>query len=196
MPDSNGSRYARMIDNYVYIYHLDKFVVIPTFPDSLNDSHSVKYNSSTPMGRSAPIYSYSNSGPRSLQITLDLHRDMMHQINTGVSNATESVDDDYVDTLVKMLQACAVPSYALSKKMVDPPMVAVRFGNEIFIKGVVTGQVSVTYQLPILSDNRYAHVGVSFTVEEIEPFSAQQIAQFGSFRGVDTSLERSFWKQV
>jgi hypothetical protein len=34
--------------------------------------------------------------------------------------------------------------------MVNPPMVAVRFGNEIFIKGVVTGGVTVTSQLPLL----------------------------------------------
>ena len=62
----------RMIDNYIYLYHIDQFIVIPTFPDSLNDQVSVSYNSSTPMARSAPVYSYSHSGPRSLQINLDI----------------------------------------------------------------------------------------------------------------------------
>lgn len=184
----------RMIDNYIYLYHIDQFIVIPTFPDSLNDQVSVSYNSSTPMARSAPVYSYSHSGPRSLQINLDLHRDMMHQINYQVSNATIATGDDYVDTLVKLVQAAALPAYGASEKMVDPPMVAVRFGNDIFIKGVITGSVGVTYQSPILANEKYAHVSVSFNVEEVDPYDAQTVLAAGSFRGVDTSLERTFWR--
>ena len=160
----------QMIDNYIYLYHLDQFFVIPTFPDSLNDNMSVSYNQSTPMSRSAPIYSYANSGPRALQINLDLHRDMMYQINWQVSNARIAAGDDYVDALTKGVQACALPRYGASEKMVDPPMVAVRFGNDIFIKGVVTGSVGVTYQLPLLDNNKYAHVTLSFNVEEVEPY--------------------------
>ena len=184
----------QMIDNYLYLYHLDQFFVIPTFPDSLNDTMAVNYNSTIPMARSAPIYSYVNSGPRALQISLDLHRDMMYQINWGVSNAKLVTGDDYVDALVKGVQACALPKYGASNKMVDPPMVAVRFGNDVFIKGVVTGSVSVTYQLPLLDNNKYAHVTVSFNVEEVEPYDAETVLAAGSFRGIDTSLERNFWK--
>lgn len=184
----------RMIDNYIYLYHIDQFIVIPTFPDSLNDQVGVTYNSSTPMARSAPIYSYSHSGPRSLQINLDLHRDMMHQINYQVSNATIATGDDYVDTLIKLVQAAALPAYGASEKMVDPPMVAVRFGNDIFIKGVVTGSVGVTYQSPILANEKYAHVSVSFNVEEVDPYDAQTVLAAGSFRGIDTTLERTFWR--
>ena len=188
------SQIFRMIDNYIYLYHIDQFIVVPTFPDSLNDQIGVTYNSSTPMARSAPIYSYSHSGPRSLQINLDLHRDMMHQINYKVSNATIATGDDYVDTLIKLVQAAALPSYGASEKMVDPPMVAVRFGNDIFIKGVVTGSVGVTYQAPVLANEKYAHVSVSFTVEEVDPYDAQTVLAAGSFRGVDTTLERTFWR--
>ena len=188
------SHQFQMIDNYLYLYHLDQFFVIPTFPDSLNDTMAVNYNSTIPMARSAPIYSYVSSGPRALQISLDLHRDMMYQINWGVSNATLMTGDDYVDALVKGVQACALPKYGASSKMVDPPMVAVRFGNDVFIKGVVTGSVSVTYQLPLLDNNKYAHVSVSFNVEEVEPYDAETVLAAGSFRGIDTSLERNFWK--
>ena len=190
------NRIFKMIDNYVYLYHLDQFIVIPTFPDSLTDTMSVNFNKATPMSRSAPIYSYSDSGPRSLQINIDLHRDMMTQINYGVSNATVAIGDDYVDTLVKQLQAAALPTYGASEKLVDPPMVAVRFGNDIFIKGVVVGAVSVTYSLPIITGNKYAHVSVSFTVEEVDPYDAQTVMQAGSFRGLSTTLERSAWKVV
>ena len=70
-----------MIDNYIYLYHVDQFIVLPTFPDSLQDRISVNFNKATPMSRSAPIYSFSDSGPRSIQIQLDLLREMMTQIN-------------------------------------------------------------------------------------------------------------------
>ena len=184
-----------MIDNYVYLYHLQQFIIIPTFPESLTDTMSVNFNKSTPMSRSAPIYSYSDSGPRSIQIQLELHRNMMTDINYGVSNANVTLGDDYVDTLIKGLQACALPAYNSGDKMVDPPIVAVRFGDDIFIKGVVTGAVSVTYSLPILENNKYANVSISFTVEEIDPYDASSVMQAGSFRGLDTSLERNLWKR-
>lgn len=186
----------QMIDNYIYLYHVNQFIIIPTFPDSMTDSLSVNFNKATPMSRSAPIYSYSDSGPRSLQINLDLHRDMMTEINYGVSNAKLEIGNDYVDTLISYIQAAALPNYGASQKMVDPPMVAVRFGNDVFIKGVVTDGVSVTYQLPILENNKYAHVSISFTVEEVDPYDAKQVMQTGSFRGIDTTLERNIWKRA
>ena len=186
----------QMIDNYIYLYHVGEFIVIPTFPDSITDTISVNFNKATPMSRSAPIYSYSDSGPRSLQINLDLHRDMMTEINYGISNANVVMGNDYVDTLINYVQAAALPNYGASQKLVDPPMVAVRFGNDIFIKGVVVGGVSVTYQLPLLQNNKYAHVSVSFTVEEVDPYTATQVMQSGSFRGLDTSLERNLWRKA
>lgn len=189
-----NNRIWNMIENYIYLYHIDKFIVIPTFPEQFADTLSVNFNKSTPMSRSAPIYSYSDSGPRSLQINLDLHRDMMTEINYGVSNLPVQLGDDYVDTIAREIQAIALPSYNSSNKIVDPPMIAVRFGNDIFIKGVVTGAVTVTYSLPILETEKFGHVMISFTVEEIDPYDANSIIQVGSFRGVDTTLERNVWR--
>lgn len=183
-----------MIDNYIYLYHVNQFIVIPTFPDTLSDTLGVTFNSSTPMSRSAPIYSYANSGPRSLQVQLQLHRDMMTEINYGVSNVKVELGDDYVDTLIKQIQAVALPSYGASEKMVDPPMVAVRFGDEVFIKGVVEGQVTVSYQLPLLENGKYALIDISFLVKEVDPYDAQTVMQTGSFRGLSTTLERNIWK--
>ena len=185
-----------MIDNYIYLYHINQFIVIPTFPDSLTDTLSGNFNISTPMSRSAPIYSFSDSGPRSLQVNLDLHRDMMTEINYGVSNLRLHTGEDYVDTFIRQIQAPALPNYGASQKLVDPPMVAVRFGNEVFIKGVVSDGVSVTYQLPILETNKFGHVSVSFTVDEVDPYDAKTVFQTGSFRGIDTTLERNIWKRA
>lgn len=192
---ASKNRIWNMIDNYIYLYHINKFIIIPTFPDQLADTLSVNFNKSTPMSRSAPIYSYSDSGPRSLQINLDLHRDMMTEINYNKSNYTVPIGDDYIDVLAREIQAIALPSYNSANKVVDPPMVAVRFGNDVFIKGVVTGAVSVTYSLPILETDKFGHVMISFTVEEIDPYDATTISQVGSFRGLDTTLERNVWRR-
>ena len=185
-----------MIENYIYMYHVQQFIVIPTYPESLTDTLSVEFASSTPMSRSAPIYSYSKSGPRQITIKLDLHRDLMTQVNKDVSNIPVSPGDDYVDTLIKQIQAIALPVYGATEKMVDPPIIACRFGNDIFIRGVVEGSVGVYYDLPIISGNKYAHVGVSFTIVEVDPYSAPQVMTSGSFRGFDASLERNVWTRA
>ena len=185
-----------MIENYIYMYHVQQFIVIPTYPESLTDTLSVEFASSTPMSRSAPIYSYSKSGPRQITIKLDLHRDLMTQVNKDVSNIPVSPGDDYVDTLIKQIQAIALPVYGATEKMVDPPIIACRFGNDIYIRGVVEGNVGVDYDLPIISGNKYAHVGVSFTIVEVDPYSAPQVMTSGSFRGFDASLERNVWTRA
>ena len=185
-----------MIENYIYMYHVQQFIVIPTYPESLTDTLSVEFASSTPMSWSAPIYSYSKSGPRQITIKLDLHRDLMTQVNKDVSNIPVSPGDDYVDTLIKQIQAIALPVYGATEKMVDPPIIACRFGNDIFIRGVVEGSVGVDYDLPIISGNKYAHVGVSFTIVEVDPYSAPQVMTSGSFRGFDASLERNVWTRA
>ena len=61
-------------------------------------------------------------------------------------------------------------------------MVAVRFGDEVFIKGVVIGGVSITSNLPLLSNNKYALVDISFNVTEIDPYDADAVMQQGQFR--------------
>ena len=79
--------------------------------------------------------------------------------------------------------------------MVNPPLIALRFGNEIYIKGVVTSGISITYSGPILSNNKYAVVDISFTVSEITPYDAESILSLGSFRGISKTLERRIYKK-
>lgn len=185
----------KMIDNYLYLYHLDKFVILPSYPESVTDSLSATFQETSILARSAPIYTYSYSGPRTVQFDFTFHRDMMTQINYGVSNLNVDIGDDYVDTIIKQLQTVALPRYDASIKMVNPPMVAVRLGNEIFIKGVVNSGITVTYNLPIQSDGKYALVQVRFTVSEVDPYDASTVAVEGSFRGVSKTLERNLFKR-
>ena len=187
-----------LITNYLYMYHTDTFVVLPTYPESIQDSLSSTFQSTPILARSAPIFSYSYSGPRSMQITLSLHRDLMTQINYGVSNINFNevdIGDDYVDVIIKQLQAIALPAYATANKIVNPPMVAIRFGNEIYIKGVVNGGITVTYGMPLLANDKYAKVDISFTVTEVDPYDAQSVMVQGSFRGLNKTLERRLFKR-
>ena len=189
-----SEKYFNMIDNYIYLYHTKTLIALPLFPDSIQDSMVTTYSSNTPMSRSAPIYSYSGSGPRSLTLELPLHRDMMNSVNiSNKSIFSAKIDelsaDDYVDTMINQLQSAALPRYASAEKMINPPLVAVRFGNSIFCKGVVDGGVSTTHSGPILENDKYALVTVSFTVHEVDPYDADTVALEGGFRGIRTTLE-------
>lgn len=184
-----------MIENYIYLYHTKTFIILPQYPESISDTLNSTFASTTPLSRSAPIYSYSNSGPRNLQVTLSLHRDLMTAVNTNRSNVRLEIGDDYVDTLIKQIQAVALPSYEAAEKMVSPPIVAVRFGNDIFCKGVVNGGITLTYKTPIIEGNKYAVVDISFTVSEIDPYDASTVMQAGSFRGLNTTLENRLFKK-
>lgn len=180
-------------DNYIYISHLDEdlqFWRLPTSPDTIQDSMSSTFYSENVLGRSAPVYTYSNSGPRSVQISMKLHRDIMDDINEGYSNSKQGVGEDYVDNLIRALQAIALPKYNLNNKAVEPPLVAVRIENQLFIKGVVSGGITVTYQKPILSNGKYAIASISFTISEVDPYDASTVYKNGSFRGVVRSLKK------
>lgn len=183
-----------LIENYIYLYHTNQFILLPTYPESISDSLSANFSSQSLLARSAPIYSYSNSGPRSLRISLHLHRDMMWDLNYNVSNLNLEIGEDYIDTLIKQIQSVALPRYAAATKMVDPPMVAIRFGNEIYIKGVVTGGVTIEYSGPIGSDNKYKDINITFDVHEVDPYDAESVQIGGSFRGLSRTLERRLFK--
>lgn len=195
-------RHFRLIENYIYLYHTKKFILIPTFPESISDSMSASFSPTTPLARTAPIQSYTGSGPRTVQVKLNLHRDMMTQINYGASNALkvtydsmgrstngDSFADDYVDVLIKEIQAIVYPNYNDAARQVDPPQIAVKFGSDIFIKGIVSGTVTIDYSGPMLRNNKYAIVEINFSVTEIDPQSAETVSLLGSYRGDSTQLD-------
>ena len=190
----NGYKHSELApveDNYIYISHLDKdyrFWRIPSTPAELSDNFNSNFQQATALGRSAPVFTYSNSGPRTVNISISLHRDLMDDLNTSWSNSTLGYGEDYIDNLIRALQSIAVPRYNLNNKAVEPPLVAVRFDNDIFIKGVVNGSISVTYKGPILANNKRALVDISFTVSEVDPFDASTVFTNGAFRGVVRTL--------
>lgn len=184
------------LDNYIYICHLPSdnegtgtYIYLPQWPDQITDKINSTFASTNALARSAPVFSYSNSGPRTVDISVQLHRDMMDEANIGLSNAAVEAGDDYVDTIIKQLQAVALPNYHAANKEVEPPQVAVRFGDELFIKGIVNGGISVEYVKPLLTNNKYALVNIAFTVYEIDPQDAVGIAKTGSFRNITKTFK-------
>lgn len=202
------SRVFDLVENYIYIYQLDKYVIVPVYPETVSDTLGSTFSSTNALARTAPIQAYSNSGPRKVQLNLMLHRDLMTQLNYNNTSFVDKEDlfelddkgkvlgirDDYVDTLVNYLQAMALPSFNDVSKLVNAPMIAVRFGNTLFIKGVINGDVGVTYSGPISADNKYQQVEVSFAVTEVDPYDANSIAQWGSFRGLESVLTKNLTK--
>ena len=182
----------QFVTNYIYLYHTDKFIIIPEYPDNITDNMGSTFNQTTALSRSAPVFTYANSGPRTVTFNLELHRDMVNDLNitagnTNLKSNVVSQTDDYVDTLIKELQSIALPRYNVNNSAVVPPRVAVRFGNELFISGVVNSTISCTYSKPILSNGKYAKVSISFTVYEYDPYDATLVSQLGSFRGITSA---------
>ena len=180
-------------DNYLYISHLDEglqFWRLPFWPDSISDTMQSNFTSMNSLGRSAPVYTYSYSGPRTVQFQIKLHRDFVDDLNTGWSNVKLEEGEDYIDALIRALRAIAVPKYNLSNKAVEPPLVAVKIGEEIFCKGVLTSEIGLTYEKPILSNNKYAQVSLSITISEVDPYDATTVYKNGGFRGMVSTLKK------
>ena len=201
-------------NNYIYIYHLNKYWYIPVSPDDVSDSMSSTFAETSALSRSAPVFTYSRSGPRTVSVNLSLHRDMMRDFAnqtgkrldhskfiklTGLiraenrdlfeekqENTPSSLSQDYIDSLIRALQSVSLPNYSSynqNSKVVTPPMIAVRLGNDIFIKGVVNSSITVQYRKPIMADGKYSTVGIQFAISEVDPYTANQVKKQGSFRG-------------
>ena len=189
---SNKKQALLETGSYIYLYHIDEFIKLPIYPENISDNLQSTFSQTNALARSAPVFTYSNSGPRSMDFQFQFHRELLDQVNVGgVGRATIEVDEDWTDALIRKIQAIALPTYRSGDKSVIPPMVAVRIGagEDIFIKGIVNGGVRVSYSPPILSNGKYAIVSIGFTVYEVDPYDAETVAQLGSFRGITQAFK-------
>ena len=153
-------------DNFIYFHHTGQYYIIPVDPESIADSMNASFASSSPLSRSAPIFSYQNSGPRSVQISVTLHRDLCQEFNPG--------SEDSVEDLINNLEGMVLPEYEAANKIVNPPIISLKIRDEIYIKGIVTS-VSKSFSLPLLNYGgkyKYALVTLNFSVQEVTPLSA------------------------
>ena len=153
-------------DNYIIFHHTGKSFIIPVDPDSVADSMNASFAQNHPLSRSAPIYSYQNSGPRNVQVSFTLHRDLCKEFNPN--------SEDAVEELVNNLEGMVLPDYNSASKVVNPPIVSLKIRDEIFITAIVQN-VGKSFNLPLLNYNgnyKYAIVNLNFSVAEIQPYSA------------------------
>lgn len=165
-------------ENFVIFHHTGETFIIPVDPNTISDQMGATFNSSTPLSRSAPIYSYSGSGPRTVGVNFTLHRDLCNEYNTVNSSV------DAVDRLITNLDGMVLPDYQETGKIVNPPVISLKIRDEIYIKGVVSN-TSHSYQLPIINYNgsdKYAVVELSFSIQEVTPYSASILPKYGQFR--------------
>lgn len=171
-----------MIDSFIYLYHLDRFFNIPTTPDSLPNSYTSRFSLEEIMNRTAPKITYSGSGPRTLSISLVLHTQLFALDNPESPSVTKD--------LVKALIACSYPSFNFETSKIVPPMVLIKFGQAATIRGVITSPIQCNLKEPWLKDGTLALADVSFTVTEIDQYSAEYIMSFGTSPSVPSDLVR------
>ena len=87
-----------------------------------------------------------------------------------------------------------MPKYNITNKAVEPPLVALRIGKQLFVKGVVTSGIALTYSKPILDDDKYAQISLSITISEVDPYDATTIFTNGSYRGEVRTLREGAYR--
>lgn len=171
------------LDCYIYLYALDRKFSIPATPEQITNSANITFSRENILGRSSPLVTLSSAGPRTQQVSIVLHRQMMALENRNDLNT--------VDDLVNGLAAATLPRYIDVHKAVIPPSILCRFGNESCIRGVIDGNVQQTSSGPWLSNGKMAIVTITFSILELEPFSADYAVQNGYLRSISTDLRRS-----
>lgn len=192
-------------DNYIYFYHLQKCCIIPTYPESISDTTAITWSSDTPLGRSAPVQAYSNSGPRSFSIRFTLHRDLMNDLDfSDLGSIKTDVEpfwtEGYVDRFIKYVYASVLPKYQVYKngsKAVIPPRVAIKISDDLFLKGIIT-QAIVSYGLPIITyadgTKHYATADIDMSFTETDPYDAETALSAGGFRGLTAAFKNGIYR--
>ena len=157
----------------------------PCFPDSFSDSCQSNFTSQNPLGRSEPFQIYQNSGPRVVNVSFKMHREMAHV--TSISK------------LVAAVQSTTYPRVLGSSDTVVPKVKLV-IGNACSIVGVIEGNVNVEYSDTINKNWEYNMVTLSFSVTECtgNPKSQSDIINnyllntFNRDTNLDANMRR-FW---
>ena len=198
--------------SYVYIYHMGLKFNLPVLPDSINDSLPISFNQEPILARSAPQITFSNAGPRTLGITLKLHRHLfclenadvehyrdvnnilMARVPAGDGQIVSAPATDVLDIFINAMLTLSLPKYTDTTKVLVPPSILIRFGEESCIRGVPSN-ISKTASGVWLKNGKLSEISLTFTITEVEPFSAQYVAKNGTLRSISTDLQRgSVWQ--
>lgn len=137
-------------------------------PESIDDSYSANFPTTSMQGRSSPIYGYGDGGPRTVSFSIVLYEEFIDG------------DKDIID-VVNELKSLSYPEY---RGRVIAPRAIVKLGGMVNIIGVCSS-VGVNWQLPYGETSRgrvsYLHADVSLSFDEVKPIpsSASDIIKGG-----------------
>lgn len=171
-----------MISSFIYLYHTGELFNIPVTPDNLANTYQTKFSLEEIMNRTAPKASYSGSGPRTLQVNLNIHSQLYALDNPDKPSLTKD--------LVKALVASSYPEFDETTQKITPPRVLMKFGEACTIRGVITSGVTCSFSGPWLKDGTMAMANISFAITELDQVSASFIQEFGSNLPIPIDLER------
>lgn len=124
---------------------------MPCYPKSISDSLSVQHGSQSLFTSTEPYVVYNSSGPRTVSVSFQFHREMR-----GYDN------DTYIDNIIDTIEAACYPlndgTMSVETRLI--------IGKDISIRGVITGGVSVSYSGPII-DGKYNVIDINFTIQEV-----------------------------
>lgn len=78
------------VSAYIYIYHLGLKFNLPTLPEQLTETLPIQFNNTAILSRSAPLVTFSSAGPRTLNIQINLHRQLFSLDNNIIEKAVKT----------------------------------------------------------------------------------------------------------
>lgn len=127
-------------DCFVLDMVTSEYIPFQLMPEEISHSKSVNWNDQEVMGRFAPLSGYSNSGPRSISLTLQFARDL------GISFLSQQNSERDVLTIQNWFMSFGYPS-TQTGLLAPPHPVYVRIANMIQMKGRI-GDVQVSWRPP------------------------------------------------
>ena len=121
--------------------------VFPGYPESYSDSHQASVSQQTPLGRSEPFQIYQNSGPRTVNVSFRMDREMTRTTEIG--------------DIVGIVQSACYP-VRMSATII--PRCTLVIGNNCSITGIITS-VNTNWSDTIIED-RYMVVTLDFSIQE------------------------------
>ena len=123
------------------------FAYFPCYPESYSDSHQASLATQTPLGRSEPFYIYQNSGPRTVNVSFRMDREMTHTSDIGY--------------IVRLVQSACYPAGTYATII---PRCTLTIGNNCSITGLISN-VNTNWSDTIIG-GQYMVATLDFSVQE------------------------------
>ena len=131
-------------------------LAMPCYPTSLTDSVQSDYSSQTVPYRTEPYLNYSNSGPRTVSVSFNLHREMKNETLERLAGKSD------IDIIINTIQAAAYPTTGNSNAI----RAVLTVGKHLHIDGIINGGITTSFSGPII-DGKYNVCDISFSITEV-----------------------------